>query len=52
MLCACAYIIIVVSTVIIDMSRGKKGNSKSAVDPAAENEIFDKEAVNDVSVYA
>ena len=31
-----------------DMSRGKKGNSKSAVESEAGNEMFENEAVNDV----
>lgn len=31
-----------------DMSRGKKGNSKSAVECEAGNEMFENEAVNDV----
>ena len=32
----------------VDMSRGKKGNSKSTVESEAGNEMFENEAVNDV----
>lgn len=39
---------ICISRTILDMSRGNKGNSKSVVDSASVNEIFDNEAVNDV----